>query len=46
MRQDGRGGASVNGFDQAVTDDPSRSNEVIVARRNRRLADPWGGGAH
>lgn len=46
MRRDGRGGALVNGFDQAVTDDASRADEVIVARRDRRLADPWVRGAH
>lgn len=46
MRRDGRGGALVNGFDQAVTDDPTRADEVIVARRDRRLADPWVRGAH
>ncbi len=46
MRRDGRGGALVNGFDQAVTDDPARADEVIIARRDRRLADPWVRGAH
>ena len=46
MRRDGRGGALVNGFDQSVADDPSRTHEVIVARRDRRLADPWVRGAH
>lgn len=46
MRRAGRGGALVNGFDSAVTDDPSRAGEVIVARRDRRLADPWVRGAH
>ena len=46
MDQSGRGDASVNGFDLAVAEDPKRSDEVLIARRDKRLRDPWVRGAH
>lgn len=46
MRKSGRGDALVNGFDLAVAEDPNRSGEVLIARRDKRLSDPWVRGAH
>jgi mannonate dehydratase len=45
----GRGGARVSGYDHDIAADPSRSAEVWVARRDRRVADAkdsWIRGSH
>jgi len=38
---EGRGGAIVTAYDHALAIDPRRADEVYVARRDKRLADPF-----
>jgi mannonate dehydratase len=37
----GRGGAQVTAYDHAVATDPTRAEEVFIARRDQRREDPF-----
>ena len=45
----GRGGAVVSGFDLRLAEDPGQADNVLIARRDRRVEDQkdsWSRGAH